>query len=201
MIDDLRYSHCCFLVIFSLLSFTSFSQTISYSVPKKLPARTPEFRILGKNKEGVLVYKYGKSNYDVEAFGNKLNSHWEKSISFKYPEADVKRMVIYPEKTLAFYLSDQKGTDILFAEKWNSKFTGDGSAVAVDTVNSGKLDASSTLRIAPSQNQSKIVCYYPSGQDVAEYLMMTVTDDELHTIAKRKIAINTGGQSLMLRKV
>src|SRR5688572_20795145 len=113
--------NCLTVIIFlsCLLAEASYCQTLSYSVPEKLSAKTPEFRILGKNKEGVIIYKYGKGSNTIEAYGNNLSVRWEKSISFKYPETNVKRMVIYPEKTLVFYLSDQKGVPILFAEKWN----------------------------------------------------------------------------------
>ncbi len=88
------------LLFCSVTSFT-FAQTISYSIPKKLSSKTPDFRILGKNKEGTLVYKYGKEHI-VEAYSGSLNVRWSKTISFKRPVTDVRRMVIYPEKTLAF---------------------------------------------------------------------------------------------------
>lgn len=191
------------LLLLSILSAAPlFPQTLSYSLPKKLSSKTPEFRILGKNKEGVLVYKYGRSSHAVEAYGSKLNVRWEKALAFKHAEADVKRMVIYPEKTLVFYVSRQKDAAVLFAEKWNSKFTGDGNAVVVDTIRSGKLDAASMLRVAPSQNQSKIICYYPAGDMEAERLMLILTDSELNIITRREIDIpRTDDKRLLLRKV
>ena len=179
----------------------AFSQTLSYSVPAKLSSKTPEFRILGKNKEGVLVYKFGRGSHMIEAYTNKLSVRWERSLSFKYPNANVKRIVIYPEKTLAFYLSSPKGALVLFAEKWNSRFSGNGNAITIDSVVTGKFDAESTLRIAPSQNQMKIACYYPSGDDNNEQLNLILTDSDLNIIARREIIISRDGKSIKLRKV
>lgn len=199
----LDFKFCNFLTFLASLLITGmvFSQTISYSTPQKLSAKTPDFQILGKNKEGIIIYKYGKDFHTIEAYGNNLSVKWEKSVSFKYQGAEVKRMVIYPEKTLIFYLLHQKGTYVLFAEKWNSKFAGDGNAVAIDTVDSGKFHADLTLRVATSQNQSKIVCYYRSGDDNAERLVMTICDDNLNIISRRTVTVNTGEESLLPRKV
>ncbi|HXH17941.1 MAG TPA: hypothetical protein VNJ07_02570 [Chitinophagales bacterium] len=190
------------LLLLSILSAAPlFPQTLSYSIPKKLSSKTPEFRILGKNKEGVLVYKYGRSTHVIEAYGNKLNVRWEKSLTFKYNASSVKRIVIYPEKTLAFYLSDQKGVPVLFAEKWNGKFSGEGNAVLIDSVNSGKFDAESTVRVAVSQNQSKMVCYYPvsESEEYAERVRLIIADGELNILARKDIPISKSG--MLLRKV
>ncbi len=199
-ISSFRYGLLTFIIC--IFTTATFSQTLSYSVPKKLSSKTPEFRILGKNKEGVLVYKYGRDSHVVEAYGNKLNSRWEKSISFKQEATSVKRIVIYPEKTLAFYLSSQKGILVLLAEKWNSKFSGELNAVAIDTVNTGKFDAESTLRVATSQNQSKIACYYPvSGDDdYARSLKIIMVNEELNVVYRKEIDISGNGKNL-LRKV
>lgn len=184
-----------------LHTLNPFAQTLSYSIPEKLSAKTPEFKILGKNREGVLIYKYGKDAHTVEAYGNNLSMRWEKSFSFKYPEANVRRVVIYPEKTLVFYLSDQKGVPVLFAEKWNSKFSGDGNAVAIDSIITGKFDVESTLRVATSQNQAVVACYYPAGSDNGEQLMITLTDSDLNIIGRKQVDINHGGGNVLLRKV
>jgi len=189
------------LIFLFLQSFNAFPQTLSYSIPEKLSSKTPEFKILGKNKEGVLVYKYGKNTHVIEVYGAKLNSRWEKTLTFRQEAASVKRIIIYPEKTLAFYLSNQKTVSVLFAEKWSSKFTGEGNAVPIDTVKSGKFDAETTVRVAPSQNQSRIVCYYPSGEDKAERLKLILLDDELNILARREVDIRGSHEPLLLRKV
>src|SRR5688572_28920903 len=134
----------------------SFAQTVSYSIPKKLSSKTPDFRILGKDKEGALIYKYAKEHI-VEAYSNNMNVRWSKTLSFKRSVTDVRKMVIYPEKTLAFYLGGDKGISSLFAEKWNSKFQGEADAVLLDTIKADRFGVESLVRVAPSQNQSKIV--------------------------------------------
>lgn len=191
-----------FLSCLLLLPIAIFSQTISYSIPKKLSSKTPDFRILGKNKEGMLVYKYGKEHV-IEAYSNNLNMRWSKSLAFKRPVTDVRRMVIYPEKTLAFYLSADKERSVLYVEKWNSKFQGESDAIALDTLRADKFEVESLVRVAPSQNQSKIVSYYPvftSGDD-PDYLRMTLTDADMNLLVKHNIPLEKNGRSLKLRKV
>lgn len=191
-----------FLVCLLLLSPAVVAQTISYSIPKKLSSKTPDFRILGKNKEGVLVYKYGKEHV-IEAYSGSLNVRWSKTISFKRIVTDVRRMVIYPERTLAFYLSADKGPSVLYAEKWNSKFQGESDAIALDTIRTGKYEVESLVRVAPSQNQSKIVSYYPvfTGGDEPDYLRLVLTDADITLLAKKNIPLYENGRSLKVRKV
>jgi len=191
-----------FLVCLLLLPVAAVTQTISYSIPKKLSSKTPDFRILGKNKEGVLVYKYGKEHV-IEAYSGSLNVRWSKTIVFKRTVTDVRRMVIYPEKTLAFYLSADKGPTVLYAEKWNSKFQGESDAIALDTIRTDKFEVESLVRVAPSQNQSKIVSYYPvfTSGDEPDYLRMALTDADLNLLTKKNIPLEENGRTLKLRKV
>lgn len=191
-----------FLLVLTLLAASPASaQTISYSIPKKLSAKTPDFRILGKNKEGTLIYKYGKEHV-VEAFSSNMNVRWSKTLSFKRAVSDVRRIVIYPEKTLAFYLSADKGFTTLLVEKWNSKFQAETDAITLDTVKTEKFEVESLVRVAPSQNQSKIVSYYPVfGENNSDYLRMTLVDADLKILLKKNIPITEGEKALKLRKV
>lgn len=194
-----------FLAFFLLAAFaasSAFAQTISYSVPKKLSSKTPDFRILGKNNEGTLIYKYGKEHI-VEAYSGSMNMRWSKTLSFKRAISDVRRMVIYPEKTLAFYISSDKGISTVLVEKWNSKFQGESDAIALDTIQTDKFEVESLVRIAPSQNQSKVVSYYPvfGSENEPDYLRMVVTDTDLNILVKKSIKISEAEKSMKLRKV
>lgn len=191
-----------FLVCLLLLPSVLIAQTISYSIPKKLSSKTPDFRILGKNNEGVLVYKYGREHI-IEAYSSSLNVRWSKTLSFKRPVADVRRMIIYPEKTLAFYLSDEKEISVLYAELWNSKFQPESDALALDTIRDEKFDVEALVRVAPSQNQSKIVSYYPLFNlgDQPDFLHMTLTNANATVLAKKTIPLEENGRPLKVRKV
>lgn len=148
------------------------------------------------------MYKYGKEHV-VEAYSSNLNARWSKTIAFKRPVSDVRRMVIYPEKTLAFYLSVDKGPTVLYAERWNSKFQSESDAIPLDTIRTGKFETESLVRVAPSQNQSKIVSYYPvfTGSDEPDYLRLVLTDTDLMVLAKKNIPLSENGRPLKVRKV
>jgi len=190
------------MALLLLLTPALFAQTISYSVPKKLSSKTPDFRILGKNKEGALVYKYGKEHI-VEAYNNSLNVRWSKNLAFKHEVSDVRRLVIYPEKTLAYYLSGEKESSVLYAEKWNSKFQSESDAVALDTIPPDKFDVESLVRVAPSQNQSKIASYYPlyGSEENPRAMKLILTDADLNVLAKKTLTLQESEKSLKLRKV
>ncbi len=181
---------------------SAFSQSVSYSQPKKQSSKYPDFRILGKNKEGALVHKYGRSNHLVEAYGKNMTLRWSNDLTFKYPDVDVRKIEIYPEKTLVFYLANQKSQPVLFAEKWNIRFSGDGNAFVIDSVETGRFDAESVVRVASSQDKSKIACYYPVlGEDKSVRLKLALLDDNLNIIYRKMIPLSDPGNPLLIRKV
>ncbi|GIV34348.1 MAG: hypothetical protein KatS3mg031_1883 [Chitinophagales bacterium] len=177
-------------------------QIITYSQPKKLTSRYPDFRILGKNKEGALVYRYGRNSHLVDAYGRNLTLRWSKELNFKYADVTVRKMEIYPEKTLVFYLTQQKGQTILAAEKWNARFSGDAPAVILDTVRAGRYDAITVTRIASSLDKTRLIAYYPIlKEDKSIDLRLIQTDENLNILYRKTIEVSEADSAMLVRKV
>lgn len=154
----MRY-FCCLLLILGFVHAQA--QQVLVSEPQKLSSKTPNSSILGKNNEGIIIYKFGKGTDVIEAYSGNMALRWKKVLNIKQENSSILKMILLPEKTYAFFLSQDKNASVVYAQKLNSKFIGDGSFVVMDTIVGNRNDVSEQLTIVHSQNRSQFAVYFP----------------------------------------
>ncbi|MEX0810625.1 MAG: hypothetical protein WD048_00325 [Chitinophagales bacterium] len=193
------------LLIFFLGFFIgnlALAQDVAFSEPEKISSKTPNFQILGKNNDGVILYKYGKGDYEINAFNSNLKNIWSKKIRIPEDEADIKRFVIFPDSTWMFFSSiDQNGIGQIKSMLLSSKFEYSSQPILLDTLSHNKYLIEDRLKIVHSKDRSHLVAYLPfyEGNNMdALYLLGIQGKDSVYT---RSYFQNNLPGDYILRKV
>ena len=144
-----------------LLAFTRVgAQQVVISEPQKLSYKTPNMSIIGKNNDGIIIYKYGRGSDMVEAYSSNMALRWKKNLNIKQENSSILKMVLFPTKTLIFFLSQTKNYSVVYAQKLTSKFVSDGQFTAVDTFTGSR--PASEMKVVHSQNRAQVAVYAPN---------------------------------------
>lgn len=178
-----RYSILGFLLFFSTLLF---AQNVSYSEYKKISSKTPQFRILGKNNEGVIMQEYSKYENIIEAYSPTMKLKWQKKLNIKQPNAQIKKIIIYPNQSNFIYLAPAANTSWnIFAQSMDARFVNGIKFTRLDSVYYGKDDLSESIKVIHSKNKDKIAVAYPVANENA--LNFIVINKSLEVLLKRRI--------------
>lgn len=137
------------------------AQEVITSEPQKLSSKTPNLRILGKNNEGIIIYKFGRGVDIVEAYNSNLMLKWSQNLSIKQENSSIQEIYLYPEYSVAFFKVQDKEKTVVNAQKLTSKFKGDGVFITMDSLFYPKADVDARMRILHSQNKEHIAMYFP----------------------------------------
>jgi len=140
---------------------TVVAQEVTTSEPQKLSSKTPNLRILGKNNEGIIIYKFGRGTDIIEAYNSNLMLKWSQNLSIKQDNSSIQEIYLYPEYSVAFFKVQDKDRTVVNAQKLTSKFKGDGSFITMDTLFYLKPEIDSRMKIIHSQDKSHIAMYFP----------------------------------------
>lgn len=157
-----HFAHILFAA-WCLLGATTaaWAQDVVLSEPQKLSTKTPNLRILGKNNEGIIIYKFGKGVDIIEAYNSNLMLKWSQNLNIKQENSSIDEIFLYPEFSLAFFKTQEKNNTVVFAQRLSSKFKGDGKFMVMDTLYEARFDVDSRMRIIHSQDKSHVSLYYP----------------------------------------
>ncbi|MDX2001577.1 MAG: hypothetical protein SFW35_04050 [Chitinophagales bacterium] len=176
------------LVAFLLSIQLLMAQQVVMSEPEKLSSKTPNASILGKSNEGIIVYKYGRGTDIIEAYNSNMGVRWKKTLNIQQENSSILKMVLYPAKTVVFFLSENKNYSVVYAQALSSKFDGDGKFVVVDTIEGNKIDLENDLSVVHSQNRSQLLVYYPvSNNGALQYLQAVGMSENLEVSYRGRI--------------
>lgn len=195
--------HYYFLLIIGLISaLSTYAQEISFSEPEKISNRTPNFQILGKNNEGIILYKYGKGDFEIDAFNSKMKRIWNKKIRIPENNPDIKRFVSFPDSTWMFFTSTNNiGIGELKSIKLSNRFEYQGQATLLDTFSFDQYLIDERLKVVHSKDRSKLTAYLPFYKDNnldALYLLGIDGRDSVYT---RSFFRNNVEGDYILRKI
>ncbi|CAN5192452.1 hypothetical protein BH09BAC1_BH09BAC1_27320 [soil metagenome] len=166
------------------------AQEVVTSEPQKLSSKTPNLRILGKNNEGIIIYKFGKGVDIVEAYNSNLMLKWSQNLSIKQENSSIDEIFLYPEYSLAFFKTQDKTNTVVFAQKLSSKFKGDGKFTVMDTLFHSSTDVNARMKIIHSQDKGHVAMYFPivgsAGQ--LERLRVVGLNNELEVLYRQDLA-------------
>ncbi len=153
-------------VVFILLSSITYSQVISVSGPNKVSSKTPRFAILGKNEQGIIVRRYGKTDTEIDIYNDRLDLEKTKTVHLG-ESAMIKSITLNASGATAFYLEDGKEMSILYGRFLNSKFESSGKPVPIDTLTDVKGSAYDRWRFTSSQNRYYYMFYSKTYEEEA----------------------------------
>jgi hypothetical protein len=137
-----------------------YGQKVQVSNEFKLPSKSPKFKIIGKNNDGIIVRLFGSEDV-IEVFSDDLKLLSSKTIEFKNQEGPLQHVMLNKTGAVIFYLMQDKKMSVLFAQPVNSKFMEIGKPIAIDTIVDRKDLVASNLRFKSSADQSFTFIYYP----------------------------------------
>lgn len=188
------------LLIWSCATISA--QDIIFSEAQKLPGKTQYFRILGKNNQGIILRKYGKSVNIIEAYSGNLKLNWRRDLSLAQSNPEIIKMVLYPSKTHVFYLSVVKGENVVFVDRLDAKFMGNGQSLAIDTLGREIEGDPSRVKLVHSQDKSKQVIYTPyyKGAELQGVRLVGLSD-ALQVLYKHNVELANLDGSLSIRRI
>lgn len=181
------YRLWCLLICLFLFA-DSFGQRVTISEGQKLSGKTPNLRVLGKNEQGLIIYKFGKGTDIVEAFNDDLVPKWSQNLSIKQDNSGITDIIIYPTFSVAYFLAQEKDFSVLYAQILGSRFKTGGKFIVADTIVAGRGEVEERMKTVYSQNRKHLLTYYPhveSGR--LAYIQLTGLSDELDELYKTKL--------------
>jgi hypothetical protein len=185
-----------FSVILFCIHYNASAQQTSFSEPKKISSKSPQFRILGKNNEGIILHEYGRSENIIEAYNNSMKLKWRKNINIRQLNATIKKIIIYPDTTNIIYVAPDKEQWRIYAQSMDARFGSGIRFLMLDSVNYGKENFAESIKVIHSKNRSKILAYYPEpGQNAINFILL---EKNLDVVMKQKVdfALPDGDYSL-----
>ncbi len=166
------------------------AQDVVTSEPQKLSNKTPNLRILGKNNEGIIIYKFGKGVDIVEAYSSNLMLKWSQNLNIKQENSSIDEIFLYPDYSLAFFKTVNKDNTVVFAQKLSSKFKGDGKFMVMDTLYHGKQYINVGMKVLHSQDKAHIALYYPivSNSGLLERIKVVGINNQMELLYRQDVA-------------
>jgi hypothetical protein len=185
------------LLLFLLfLPCLSIGQEMMVSSPQKMNSKAPRFAILGKNQEGIVVRRYGKTETEIDIYDDRLNLVRNKKISFG-EDYLIKSITLNPSGATAFYLHETKEASYLYGRQLNSKYEAAGKAIILDTITGYKGQVYDFLHYTSSQNRYFYLFYLEHFEDEKlKQVSIEVINRTLDTAYERTFSIPFEGQEV-----
>jgi hypothetical protein len=162
-----------FLLTVLSTAFQLQAQQVTYSETKKISNRTPQFRILGKNNEGIILHEYGKFENIIEAYTPAMKMKWRKNLNIKQPNAQIKKILLFPDQANIIYVAPSKESWNIYAQSMDARFTNGIKFSRLDSLYYGKDNLADNLKTAYSNNRDKLVVFYPvPGRNAMNFIVL-----------------------------
>ncbi len=149
------------------------AQQVTYSEVKKISSKTPQFKILGKNNEGIILHEYGKYDNYIEAYATNMKLKWRKNLNIKQANAQIKKILIFPDQTNIIYVAPAKESWNIYAQSMDARFTTGLKFMRLDSVYYGKDNLADNLKVVHSNNRDKMVAFYPvPGKNSMNFIVL-----------------------------
>ena len=156
-----------------MLALLANAQQVTYSEAKKISGKSPQFKILGKNNEGIILHEYGKYDNYIEAYAPNMKLKWRKNLNIKQANSEIKKILIFPEQTNIIYVAPTKESWNIYAQSMDAKFTTGIKFMRLDSVYYGKDNLADNLKVVHSNNRDKMVVFYPiPGKNSMNFIVL-----------------------------
>jgi len=177
-----------FIYIFTIfLCLNTFAQDYSFSKSIKLNAKTPRFKILGKNLNYIVAERWGAKYHYIDLYNAKLKKVATKDIS---PEKNehIKKIWIQPKKGWIIYTQTNKEYTLLQAKQMDARFNSRSTPLLLDSIVERKDLVQENLRMKYSFNEKYLATYMPIfSKGEIDYFSINVFNKELKKTQKLRL--------------
>lgn len=191
----LTFSFCLLSILFSK------AQQVDFSVPQRLNAKLNDFDILGKNSEGIIVLKFGRSDKnEVDAYSENMNLKWRKELSFNEKNAFIEKAIGLSDGIIIFYTVRTRDQNILFAQRLTENLTL-LSQIKIDSFSSRKNNEDNVYTIRISKDKTKFLAYRtPNESAKISSISAMILDNNLQILWNHNLDVEDSYQAIKLEK-
>jgi hypothetical protein len=129
----------CYTIVLLSLSLVfavpAKGQALAISEPERVSSTLLNYRVLGKNNGGVLVYKHKRDKEVIEAYDKSMNLVRRKTLSYDGETAETVNIYLTPDGGLLhFYTYKRRRTEYLTAQRIDARLVNLGKPVLLDSV-------------------------------------------------------------------
>ncbi len=188
-------------VLVFLFAFGASAQQMVFSTPQKLSTKAPQFRILGKNKEGIILYNFGRDTDQLHAYSSNMRLKWKRNLNLG-DGTSIRKIIIYPETSLVFYFKEVSSKMHYYVQPYDSRFQPKGQTVLVDSIVGNRADVRN-MKIVHSTDQSQLVIYTANyaGTDRLQTVSIYHMNDMLEPQWQGNIDLRDVTGKVVLRKL
>ncbi len=187
----IQFIKICFVAFFSLTFTKSYlnAQEITVTEAERLSNDITHFDILGKIGEKIMLFKYGRNYFEINAFdSNDMELIWSRDINFKTKRPLMNEMILTKGGAIAFYSVKQSGTHKLYAQPLTTKFKLKGEPILVNE--SGNRNAIYRVNHNISRNFFVVEVIDKSALNGNENIEVLLLDSSLKQVGNTQVENN-----------
>jgi len=173
--------------IFSLVSFPSISQQITYSQPESEDIRSLDFEIIGKVSGNYLVYKNLRNKYAISVYDNQMKSKDKVDLDFMPDKTINADFIAYPDFAYIIYQFQKRNILHCMA----AAIDGNGKLIKtpfeLDTTQINFFADNKIYSAANSEDKSKIMIYKIQKKNDKFNFTTLLFNDSLQLLHKSRI--------------
>ncbi|MBI1191812.1 MAG: hypothetical protein GC205_01370 [Bacteroidetes bacterium] len=157
-----RYRFYLFLILL-LGAGLAQAQTLSVSEAEKISSAFLNYRILGKNNTGVLVYKHRKDRELIETYDDNMALVRRKTLDMQHQPAESVNVLLMADGSLIhFYVYKSNKVHYLEAQLMDERLVDVGEPVVLDSVNPREDGNWDEFMLRNSEDRSKVMVFRQS---------------------------------------
>ena len=124
-----------FLCLLLGAGWSAYAQALAVSEPERVNSTLLNYRVLGKNDGGVLIYKHRRDKEVIEAYDRNMALVRRKTLGTGGKTAETVNILLTPDGGLIhFYAYKEKRLEYLEAQRLDANLVDVGEAVLIDSV-------------------------------------------------------------------
>jgi hypothetical protein len=165
-----------FLLLFSLVFSTAFSQKIVYSDPEKDDTRRLNFEIAGKVGNNLLIYKNIRNQHWFSILDNEMKTIGRADQDYMPNDDHVINVDFFPYTDFLYMVYQYQKKNVVYCNAVkidaNGKKTGD--VITLDTTHIGFAASNKIYSVESSEDKSHLLVFKINSRNKRLYLMTTL---------------------------
>jgi len=193
-------SHC-FIVAIILFSVNFLqAQTITKSIPEKVPSRFTDYEIIGKIDAGIVVHYFGNNESELVLYDNQLREIRRKALPFNNKGISLENLILIKDKILAFYTTNGDNYQYFKMKILDEKLTIPAESVLLDSISLSNIGSGKAFYVKTSADKSKILTFSILKTKLAYFIRFNILSDSIRML-NRNIFSVTEESNLALKSI
>ncbi len=153
-------------IIFCLIGRGLWAQEVLFSPAQKVPSKINQYEILGKNSEGIIVWKSGPKYNLIEAYeSSSLDLKWARELKIEGKKSRVFEIVQSQNDLFVFYTNKESSNIKLYVLQIDKKLRRVGEPILLDAYKRrfGSYSYQYKIKYDKSRSQFVVLKMFPKG--------------------------------------